>query len=123
MSDDDPYPLLAGDDVTRPQCATCKGRCGEPGEFLVLEAGAILHADDTRQDGGPDDLMSAYLALVKHGAEPAGPYVRLDLVRDLTGGQADLLFCSGPCLRQFLNDAVDELERRWEREVRPASPE
>ena len=107
------YPLLAGDERPRPQCAVCKRPCGEPGEFFALEAGAILHADDTRQDGGPDDLMSAYLTLVKHGAEPHGPYVRLDLVEDLTGGQADLLFCSGACLRQLLNAAVNELERRW----------
>ena len=77
-----------------------------------MEAGAILHSDDTRRDGGPDALMAAYLTLVKHGAEPHGPYVRLDLVEDLTGGQAELLFCSGTCLRRFFNAAVDELERR-----------
>src|SRR5688572_29873618 len=110
---DDAYPVLEGDDPAYPQCVVCTRSCGEPGEFLVLEAGAILHDDETRQNGGPDDLMSGYLTLVKHGAEPDGPYVRLDLVRDLVGGQADLMFCSGDCLRQFLNSAVDELERRW----------
>jgi hypothetical protein len=113
MSLDETYPVLEGTDAALPQCVVCKRSCGEPGEFLVLEAGAVLHTDATRETGGPDDLMSGYLSLVKHGAEPQGPYVRLDIVSDLIGGQADLVFCSAQCLRQFLNEAVDELERRW----------
>ena len=104
------FPALSNDDIARPQCVVCGIRCGEPGTFLALEAGALLHVDATRQDGGPHDLMSAYLALVNHGTEPDGPYVRLDIVNDLKGGQADLLFCSSECLRAFLNSAVDELE-------------
>jgi hypothetical protein len=110
---DGAFPVLEGEDSACPQCVVCKRTCGEPGDFLVLEAGAILHEDDTRKSGGPNHLMSGYLTLVRHGAEPDGPYIRLDLVRDLVGGQADLMFCSGTCLRQFLNSAVDELERRW----------
>src|SRR4051812_26835542 len=101
MPIEDAYPVLADSSKTLPHCIQCKRSCGEPGEFLVLETGALLHTDSTMQNGGPDDLMSGYLTLVKHGAEPDGPYVRLDLVRDLVGGQADLLFCSGQCLRRF----------------------
>jgi hypothetical protein len=110
---DNPYPVLEGEDTVYPQCVVCKRSCGEPGEFLMLTAGAILHTDATRQNGGPDDLMSGFFTLVKHGAEPDGPYVTLDIVRDLVGGQADLLFCSGTCMREFFNSAVDELERLW----------
>jgi hypothetical protein len=113
MALDDVYPVLEGEDEALDQCVVCKRSCGEPGEFLLLAAGALLHDDATRQSGGPDDLMSGFLTLVKHGAEPDGPYITLDLVRDLIGGQADLMFCSGDCLRHFLNSAVDELERRW----------
>ena len=113
MPPDDYYPVLADRDRCSPQCVVCDRSCGEPGEFLVLEAGAILHEDESRQSGGPDELMSAHLTLVKHGAEPHGPYIRLDLVRELIGGQADLMFCSSGCLRQFFSSAVDELERRW----------
>jgi len=79
----------------------------------MLSAGAVLHTDESRRDAGPHDLMSAYLALIKHGAEPDGPFVTLELVHDLTGGQADLMFCSATCLRHFFTTAVDELERRW----------
>ena len=118
------FPVLAGHDRTRPRCVVCGRPCGEPGSFLVLEAGAVLHTDATRRNGGPDDLMSAYLTLVKHGKEPDGPYTRLDIVDELIGGQADMLFCSGPCLRRFFSLAVDELERRWEsdrkRNIEPA---
>lgn len=113
MPPDDYYPVLADRDRCRPQCVVCNRSCGEPGEFLVLEAGAILHDDESRQSGGPDDLMSAHLTLVKHGAEPHGPYIRLDLVHELIGGQADLMFCSSVCLRSFFSAAVDEFERRW----------
>src|SRR5688572_13731538 len=112
MTPNDIYPVLKGDDKEPTHCAVCERSCGEPGEFLVLASGALLHTDASRQDGGPHELMSAYLTLVKHGAEPDGPYVRLDIVEDLIGGQADLMFCSSRCLRQFLNAAVDELERR-----------
>jgi hypothetical protein len=106
------YPVLEGEKRELRACVVCNRSCGEPGEFIVLETGALLHTDATRRDGGPDTLMSAYLTLVKHGAEPNGPYIRLDLVHDLIGGQAELLFCSTQCLRQFLVSAVDELERR-----------
>lgn len=119
MNDDDGrYPVMKDDDDALPQCRVCMKSCGEPGDFLELSAGAILHDDETRMNGGPDDLMSAHLTLIKHGAEPEGPYVVLEIVRDLIGGQAELLFCSGECLRRFFKDAVDELERRWERERR-----
>jgi hypothetical protein len=116
MALDDIYPLLEGEDETLPQCVVCKRPCGEPGEFLWLAAGAVLHDNAARQTGGPNELMSAYFSLIKHGAEPNGPFVRLDLVRDLVGGQADLLFCSSECLREFFGSAVDELERRWREE-------
>jgi len=57
----DSYPVLEGDDAVDPHCVVCKRSCGEPGEFLVLEAGAILHDDETRQNGGPDDLTKSHL--------------------------------------------------------------
>lgn len=107
------FPVLAGSARTPPHCVTCKRKCGEPGEFVALTSGAILHTDSARENGGPDDLMSAFLALVKHGAEPEGPCFSLDIVSDLVGGQAELMFCSSDCLRSFFNAAVDELERRW----------
>ena len=110
------FPVLRGDDRTLPQCVVCQRPCGEPGEFVWLAAGAVRYRDNTRQSGGPDDLMSGYLSLIKHGAEPDGPYIHMDIVEDLVGGQADLLFCSTDCLRQFLLGAVDELERLWREE-------
>ncbi len=113
MDFDDRFPVVEGDQEPLPQCVVCKKSCGEPGNFLVISVGAILHTDSTMQNGGPDDLMSGYFHLVKHGAEPDGPSVKLGIVEDAVGGQADILFCSGPCLSEFFSSAVDELERRW----------
>ena len=61
------------------------------------------------------------LRLIWHGAHDGGtgrdPGIEasVDIVEDTRGGQADLYFCSTGCLRQFLNECVDELERRIEK--------
>jgi RimJ/RimL family protein N-acetyltransferase len=71
--------------------------------------------------------MSGFPSIWKHGAEPNGYQLHVDVVDQLIGGQADIVFCSSRCLRQFFNSLVDKVERRWAmpsvRESNPASVE
>ena len=96
------YPVLEGEKRELRRMCRLQSFLWRTGRIHCFGDRRVLHTDATRRDGGPDTLMSAYLTLVKHGAEPNGPYIRLDLVHDLIGGQAELLFCSTQCLRQFL---------------------
>jgi hypothetical protein len=102
----------------------CKAnRVGEPHEFVGLSGGA---ASETGECG------EGFLDLFVHPCEsaPFGPAragdapktneegAWVEIVRDTTTGQFDLYFCSTACLRRFLNECVDELERR----LREADP-
>mgnify|MGYP001587107502 CR=1 FL=1 len=73
--------------------------------------------DRRKEYGGPDEKMDAFLTLAWHGAHDKGigrlrgRYDILEIARDVRGGQFELFFCSTECLRKFLNNAVDELEK------------
>ena len=82
-----------------------------------MTAGALLFEDHTFQNGGPSSLMGAILNLWYHG--PTDPQFRnaettLDIVRELPGGQADILFCSTKCVGSFFDRIVHELNNRIE---------
>ena len=115
------FPLIDGKCAhfpAAPICPQCRQRrVFEPHSFAVLSGGACL-LDPDSGDGGPDDRMQGFLDLTWHGAHGSGRgehrdrYSTLPLVCDAAGGQYELYFCSSGCLRQFLNDCVDEFERR-----------
>ncbi|WDP91819.1 MAG: hypothetical protein HUN04_19750 [Desulfobacter sp.] len=105
-----------------PKCPICgKRKVFEPHSFAVLSAGALLmnRKDDS---GGPSDNMDGFLNIGWHGAHDSGEgehreigcYV--DIFRDVFGGQANAYFCSTECLRTFLNECVDALEKRINQE-------
>lgn len=64
------------------------------------------------------DKIAGYLSFVWHGAhdEGEGDFREMDHMIDIVDkapdGQFQLSFCSTSCLRKFLNQAVDELERQ-----------
>lgn len=74
---------------------------------------------DRKDDsGGPDDSMDGFLHMSWHGAHDGGIGkdkeigARIDIARDVRGGQFELYFYSTNCLRSYLNYCVDELERK-----------
>ena len=119
--DGDRFPLIDSTPAhfpKKPLCPQCRERrVFEPHSFAALSGGACL-IDPETGDGGPDGRMQGFLDLTWHGGHGSGQgehrerYSTLPLVRDAAGGQFDLYFCSTDCLRRFLNDCVDELERR-----------
>jgi hypothetical protein len=74
--------------------------------------------DRKRENGGPDDRMDGFLALDWYGAHDGGQgrdrdiFERIEIGKDVRGGQFDILFCSTKCLRAYLNFCVDELEKK-----------
>jgi len=100
------------------RCAWCKKKSiYKPDSSAVLSGGAMLINRRTG-DGGPDDRLDGFLSLSWYGADTYNGgqgvdpdiYKRIDIARDITGGQYDINFCSTKCLRAFLNHAVDALE-------------
>jgi len=77
--------------------------------------------DRKRENGGPDDRMDGFLALDWHGAHDGGQgrgrdiFERIEIAKDVRGGQFDILFCSTKCLRAYLNFCVDALEKKIKR--------
>jgi hypothetical protein len=105
------FPLIEGSVLTYPRdgsCPVCRqSRVGEPHEFVGFSGGACS-ADEA-------NVGEAFLDLFIHPAEDdssRGAGAHLELVKDASHGQFDLLFCSTACLRSFFNACVDELERR-----------
>lgn len=86
-----------------PLCPVCRDtRVLEPHDAVVLSGGAAPNSGKV-VDGG-------FLHMYLHSHQQNGAEV--EIVRDTTIGQFDLFFCSTKCLRRFLNECVDELERR-----------
>ncbi len=119
------FPFIEGERTTYPSTATCpqcnEQRVFEPHSMAILCGGAIL-MDRAARSGGPSDDLDGFLDLSWHGAHDGGAgidpdiYVNVSLASEVRGGQFELYFCSTMCLRQFLNTAVDELERRVQAE-------
>ena len=114
-------PTLKGHKSFYPQKALCpwckKNKVLEPHSFAILAGGALL-MDWKENSGGPDDAMDAFLRMSWHGAHNSGPGkdkgigTRIEIARDVKGGQFELYFCSTKCLRSYLNYCVDELEKK-----------
>ena len=90
--------------------------CGEPlatenkVEQVILSFGAMRKVGKNSYTGINDDLRGfMYLSTHNHGH---GKHVdaELDVVDMSHSGQADLMFCSFNCAKDFLCKAVDELE-------------
>jgi len=88
--------------------------------MAILEAGALF-MNRKNDSGGPSERMDGYLGLLWHGAHDGGKgrnrevCCRLDIMRDVLGGQGEIYFCSTTCLRRFLCDCVDALEAKREK--------
>jgi hypothetical protein len=89
--------------------------------MAIVNLGAMLMTNRKTRSGTMSDDLDGFLRFIWHGAHDGGSGrdegidALLDIVEDTRGGQADLYFCSTKCLRQFLNECVDELERRIEK--------
>ncbi|MBI4529015.1 MAG: hypothetical protein HY695_34895 [Deltaproteobacteria bacterium] len=103
-------------------CPVCRTeKVLEPHSMAIVNLSAVLMTNRKTRAGSMSDDLEGFLRLIWHGAHnggtgpDAGTEGSLDIVEDARGGQADLYFCSTGCLRQFLNECVDELERRIEK--------
>jgi len=93
----------------------------EPHSMAIVNLGAVLMTNRETRSGSMSGDLDGFLRFSWHGAHnggtgrDAGIQASVDIVEDTRGGQADLYFCSTRCLRQFLNECVDGLERRIEK--------
>lgn len=126
-------PLVRGDKNSFPRKAVCpqckKRKVFEPHSMAILGGGALL-LDRNRENSIHTDSLEGFLYLAWHGAHDAGVGedrdigVRVELAKDVRGGQFDLYFCSTVCVRAFFNSWVDALEKAVVREKKraPNSP-
>jgi hypothetical protein len=101
------------------KCIWCKCKnVSEPNSMAILSAGALFVNRKTG-DGGPDPRLDGFLCLTWHGAHTneggqghySDKYKVIHIAKDVLGGQFNLNFCSIKCLREFINNAVDKLEK------------
>jgi hypothetical protein len=104
----------AGLEARRGECPVCEGPLsGEPGSFAFLNGGALRKLAKDHAAPAPD--LIGFLSLGYHGAHGPGTNESsgaITVADDVPMGQFEYYFCSTPCLRGFLNLAVDALERR-----------
>ena len=104
----------------KPICPICrKKKVWEPHSFAVLWGGAM---EKKGRDHYSTEIEAknivGVLELSWHGAhdDGEGEFREIDsgveIVDNAPNGNFNLYFCSTSCLREFLNKAVDELERR-----------
>lgn len=117
------FPVLKGKKVF-PQKAVCpwcrERKVFEPNAFAVLMGGAMRVTDEKRKSATVASDCVGFLNMNWHGAHDGGQDVGEHGAGDVgvsiadwtPGGQWEMYFCSTWCLRQFLNDCVDELEMR-----------
>ena len=123
---EDSLPLLKGEDTVLlhdgGKCFVCRENLvGEPNSFALINGGGLL-----RKESGNwiSEKISGFLTFTWHGAHSDMNGVGVDsdisasydLVNDTNHGQFDMMFCSTPCMRSFLNTCVDELEALIEEE-------
>ncbi|MEO0793597.1 MAG: hypothetical protein AAFX93_00460 [Verrucomicrobiota bacterium] len=122
------FPLKPEPDSTqipsRAYCLVCEERIGEVHGFVRLTAGAILHEDETKMNGGLSSLMDTVFSLWYHGPHPSkkredGKFEitsmdnaehSMDIVAPTGCGQVDIHFCSSKCLKDFFGALVDSFE-------------
>ena len=113
------FPVAKGKQTVFPSdhvCPWCKKRkLGDPPGMAILNAGAMHPVGKDRYEMATDD--AAFFTLVWHSdhSEPSKvdyDFATLDIADLVETGQFEFYFCSTDCLRAFLNECVDELERR-----------
>ena len=114
------YPVASNEDLFYPRkngCPQCGAQIFEPNSFALLSA-CTLNGDGQMCE--KEYLLD--LSLDWHGAHTSmggkGIYpdlwAHVPIMREIKGGQCELYFCSPTCLKEFLNQAVDELVKRIE---------
>lgn len=80
--------------------------------MFSLQGGAHLMTED-RRSGGPSDRLAGYLMTFMQKTID-GTFVEQQnmIVDNIRGGQFNIFWCSLACMRQSLNDIVDQLERQ-----------
>jgi hypothetical protein len=115
-----PFPVMDSSSPYGPKGGDCPW-CGaspvhEPNSMAILNGGALMMSVD-RQCGQMDPRLDGFLSLIWHGAHDGGRGEWRDcgaevrIADNCPGGQFEIYFCSTSCLRAFLNDCVDRLER------------
>lgn len=86
--------------------------------MAIISGGALEKLGKDHFVTSDGDKIAGFLSLVWHGAhdEGEGDFREkghtIDIVDQASDGQFMLAFCSTACLRTFLNQAVEELERQ-----------
>ena len=86
--------------------------------MAILVGGALEKLGDDHFVTSNGDRIAGFLSLTWHGAHDDGEGEFreqdhfIDIVDKAPDGQFHLSFCSTSCLRAFLNNAVDELEKK-----------
>ena len=115
------FPTIKGESdphFDKRECRVCGARgLHEPNSFATLEAGAMEKVGNVAA-AAFDHL--AWLPMSWHGAHTdldgdgklpdTGGHLKI--VDDCPSGQFAIYFCSTGCLRTFLNECVDALEKK-----------
>lgn len=117
------YPLLEGerDDLPMEEGGPCPVCGQEFGSITVTLLGGAAAWDGS--DGyGPADTMRGLLNFRWNQDLPDDPDSKflvayLPVVEDVTGGQFSMNTCSIACMRRLLQEWMDELEKRAEKET------
>ncbi len=86
--------------------------------MAILMGGALEKRGNEHFVTSDGDKIAGFLSLTWHGAHDDGEGKfreqdhTIDIVDMAPDGQFHLSFCSTSCLRAFLNNAVDELEKQ-----------
>jgi hypothetical protein len=106
--------LLSDDDgPSYPHDGRCPA-CGKPFThgLAYLSAGALLLSEDGC-DSVQTNKLRGFLNLGYHGTDPdMTDSADAGVVDDLFGGQFDLKWCSVACMKKWLLDLLDEVERQ-----------
>ncbi|MCB0324718.1 MAG: hypothetical protein KDD69_14145 [Bdellovibrionales bacterium] len=114
------HTVLWGEDG---KCFVCgSGLVGEPHSFATMSGGGLQRCQGDTQMSSKE--IAGFLSFDWHGghSDMGGTGVDLDLsanfelASDTANGQFELIFCTTKCMRQFLNNCVDELEDRIQKE-------
>lgn len=109
------HPLLQYDDSPWfphiPECPVCGTAFKESNCIAYLSSGA-LRVDENGDSVDARDLrVESLFHIGFHGvSSDMSDSVDANIVADLQSDQFDLQYCSLKCLRQWLNNVVDELE-------------
>ncbi len=114
------FPIAAGDDDCFVSvCPSCGRDTAEVDGLISLQGGAHLMSED-RRSGGPSDRLAGYLmTFVQETIDGRFVEQRNMIVDNIRGGQFNIFWCSLGCMRQSLNDIVDELERQLQNRGEP----